>query len=246
MAYIKFVVLTSSRTGSTWLMDLLNMQTGVEAHGELFLRHGRLSPAIAGRADFRRFIEVYGTPGLKRVPRVFSYLSELYRPKLTIGFKLMYTHLRNYPEIVAYLTARRVRVVHLMRRNHIDVIVSEELARLTGKSHVKAGTTTNIPMVHLDPATLVDRIRSLSRKPGSARQLIRLSFCPVLEVTYEALLEADQEFLRICEFLEIPRPATQVQSKLAKRGIRSHRDSIVNYEEVRRILSPTPFSSMLR
>ena len=64
MPAAKFVVLTSSRTGSTWLIDLLNMQNSVDAHGELFLVERRLTPAIAGRDDFPRFIDVHGTPRL--------------------------------------------------------------------------------------------------------------------------------------------------------------------------------------
>jgi hypothetical protein len=227
-------------------MDLLNKQSGVEAHGELFLNRPRLSPAIADLADYRRFIEVYGTPGLTRVFRVFSYLTGLYRAPRTVGFKLMYTQLRKQPEILAYLAVRRVRVVHLVRHNHIDVIVSEELARLTGTSHAQAGTKSGLPMVFLDPATLVDRMRSRNRRPVAARHLIRLSTCPLLEVEYEKLLDGEQEFERICEFLNIPKPAIQVQSNLVRRGARSHRDSIINYDEVEQVLSSTPFSQMLR
>src|SRR5687768_11132775 len=134
MACVKFVVLTSARSGSTWLMDLLNKRSGMEAHGELFLGRPRLSPAIAGRADFPRFIEVHGVTGPMRLPYVFSYLNTLYRPPRTVGFKLMYGQLRKHPEILTYMMIRRLRVVHLIRRNHIDVIVSEEVAKLTGTS----------------------------------------------------------------------------------------------------------------
>ncbi len=246
MPYVKFVVLTSSRTGSTWLIDLLNMQPGVEAHGELFLRHRRSSPAIAGRADVHRFIEVHDTPGLTRVPRVFTYLNGLYGAPSTVGFKLMYTQLRDHLEMLAYFAIRRVRIVHLTRSNHLDVMVSEALARLTGTSHVSAGTQAEVPKVQLDAATLVDRIRGRSRRHGIARWLVRLTTCPVIEVTYEKLLNGEQEFGRIFRFLEISKPTIQLQSNLAKRGTRSHRESIANYDEVRQVLSSTQYASMLR
>jgi LPS sulfotransferase NodH len=246
MPYVKFVVLTSSRTGSTWLIDLLNMQPKVEAHGELFLEQPRSSPAMAGRADYRRFIEVHGVLGLARAARVFSYLTELYRGQSTIGFKLMYSQLRRHPEIFAFMAFRRLRVVHLTRRNHIDVIISEELAKVTGASHAQVGKKTDVPMVYLDPTTLVDRIRRRNRKPKQARCLIWLSACPSIEVTYEALLEEKQEFARILDFLGIACPTTQKQSNLVKRGARSHRDAIANYDEVSQVLKSTPFSNMLR
>ena len=246
MPHTNFVVLTSSRTGSTWLMDLLNKQLGVEACGELFLQDDRAKPAIADLADHPRFVEVYRTTHLMRVPKVFTYLNRLYQAPSKIGFKLMYTQLRAYPEILVYMAIRRVRVIHLLRRNHIDVIVSEELARVTGRSHDPNTTTGDVPMVYLDPATLVDRIRKRSKRPGEARFLIGLTACPVLEVTYEALLEGQEEFAHICAFLNIPRPATEVKSTLAKRGTRSHKDAIINYNEVKRVLSSTRFSKMLR
>jgi LPS sulfotransferase NodH len=246
MSHVNFVVLTSSRTGSTWLIDLLNMQPGVEAHGELFLKHGRLSPAIAGRTDYRRFVEVYGSAGITRVIKLFSYLNGLYRAPRTCGFKLMYTQLRAYPEILAYLAIRRVRIVHLTRCNHLDVIVSEELAKLTGISHAQVGTKAVAPMVSLDPATLVERMSRLRRMSAEARRLIRLSMCPCFEVTYEALLNGDQEFLPVLRFLGIAQPTAHLQSSLAKRGARSHRESISNYDQIRQVLHSTPFLSLLR
>jgi LPS sulfotransferase NodH len=245
MAQVKFVVLTSSRTGSTWLIDILNMQSGVEAHGELFLNQRRTTPAIAGRDDRPRYVDVHGSRGLSRAPRVVCYLNELYRSPHVVGFKLMYSQLRVHPEILAYLALRRVRIVHLVRLNHLDVIISEELAKNTGASHVRAGTNANLSPVNLDTRTLVRRIRRVSRAPGKARFLIRLSACPILEVSYEALLGGQEEFTRVCDFLQIS-CASALRSNLQKRGTGSHRDAIANYEEVRQTLSSTPFASLLR
>src|SRR5688572_22652128 len=108
MPFVRFVVLTTSRAGSTWLIELLNMQSGVKAHGELFLDRPRLTPAIADLADYPRFVELHGTPSWTRIPKVLSYLSALYRAQGTVGFKLMYSQLREHPEILVYLAARRV------------------------------------------------------------------------------------------------------------------------------------------
>lgn len=243
---VRFVVLTSSRTGSTWLIDLLNMVGNVEAHGELFLNRPRLSPAIAGRSDVERFIEIYGVPRLTRPLRVYSYLNRLYRTPSAVGFKLMYGQLGQYPEIICYLAFRRVRVVHLTRSNYLDVIVSEELAKLTGVSHAKAGASMGLPMVRLDASTLVDRLRRVGSKARYVRMLMRLSMCPMLEVTYEALVDGQREFERVLGFLELPMPMTQIESDLSKRGARTHQEAIANFDEIRQVLISTPFSAMLR
>lgn len=246
MSPAKFVVLTSSRSGSTWLVDVLNRQPGVDAHGELFLDERRSGTTIATRADIPRFIEVDGPVGRTRAQRVFAYLDELYRVPRIVGFKLMYGQLRRYPEVLAFLALRRVRVVHLVRHNHLDVIVSEELAKLTGTSHVAAGSNVDALKVHLDPGTLADRMYRRNRRPRQARCVLRLSTCRCLETSYEALLENEQEFARVINFLGIANPAPKPESSLAKRGGRSHRDAISNYDEVVRALSSTPFSGLLR
>lgn len=246
MRHVKFVVLTSSRTGSTWLVDLLNTQPGIETHGELFLKHGRLSPAIAGRADYCRFVDTYDNSSVWRVPRVFTYLNEFYRAPRTVGFKLMYSQLRRYPEILAYFAFRRVRIVHLVRLNLIDVIVSDELARLTGTSHVQTGKISGVPKVHVDAASLVDRVSKLSENTEVTGRLARLCMCPIIGVTYEALLDGEAEFTRILKFLDMPEPASRPKSVLTKRGSGSHRDSIENYDEIRQILMSTRFLQMLR
>ena len=242
----KFVVLTSSRTGSTWLIDLLNMQKSVDAHGELFLAEGRLTPAIAGREDFPRFIEVHGVPRLTRLPRLVCYLNQLYQTPRTVGFKLMYTQLRRYPEILAYFALRRIKIIHLTRLNQIDVIVSDELAKITGASHAQAGRDTGFPRVNLRVSSICGQIDRLCTRSRRAARLVKLSSCPSIEVHYESLLESETEFTRVLDFLEIARSADLVRSNLLKRGHRDHAEAIANYEEVRRDLASTPYSWMLR
>jgi LPS sulfotransferase NodH len=246
MPAANFVVLTSSRTGSTWLVDLLNRRAGLETHGELFLGHTRTSPAIAGRDDYPRFIEMHGRPGITRLPRVVSFLNGLYKAPRPVGFKLMYAQLRGYPEILGYVAVRRIHVVHLTRSNHIDVLVSEELARLTGRSHTRVGVSSDTPKIHLDPDTLIDRIENLRRKSETVRQLLRFTMCPSLEVTYEALIEDEKEFFRILDFLEVSGPVIQTLSSLVKRGVGAHRDAIANFAEIQNILKSTPYSHMVR
>lgn len=244
MPQVKFAVITSSRTGSTWLIDLLNLQPGVSAHGELFLGQPRLSPALAGRNDVPRFIETAAADQGMRVRKVFRYLDALYMSNAKTGFKLMYTQLRSYPEILAYFALRSVRIVHLLRANALDAVVSEELARLTGASHVRADEVRDVPQVVIDTTTLVDRLSSRRNASRKARVLVCLSRCPAIEVTYEKLVAQCGEFARVCEFLGVSH-VEGVASHLQKRGTGRHRDAIANYEEVRSVLRSSRFADML-
>jgi len=244
MAHVKFVVLTSSRTGSTWLMDLLSRQPSVCALGELFLDEPRTAPAITSLRDWPRFIEAGARAASLRPLAVFKYLSAVYGAGSVTGFKLMYTQLRAYPEMLAYFALRRVRIVHLIRYNVLDVVVSEELARITGSSHMRAGDRGEAPKVTLDTATLINRLDRRQRAGRTARTLIRLTACRSLEVSYERLLSETDEFSKICDFLTVPR-VVMVASQLEKRGTGLHRIAIANYDEVRTILRFTPYETML-
>ena len=228
-------------------MDLLNRHESTQGHQELFLPQRRLTPGIAGCNDYPRFIETHGAPPFVTRPlRVFSYLDGLYSRPGAIGFKLMYSQMRLYPEILLYLAIRRVRIVHLVRRNQLDVIVSDELAKITGASHIVAGQTAEIPMVSLNAATLVDRLARLEGNLARARRLIRWSTCQFIEVTYESLLESEQDHDRIRSFLGIRAGALTAQSNLVRRGARSHRDAIMNYDEVTTALTGTPYLPLLK
>jgi LPS sulfotransferase NodH len=245
MSSVHFVVLTTSRTGSTWLIDLLN-QIGVEAHGELFLRQSRTVPPLVGRADYKRFVDYYDGPRILRFSHVGRYLDGLYSRPGAVGFKLMYGQLRSFPQVGLYLYRRRIRVVHLIRANLLDAIVSEELARTTGVSHVRDIDDAPIPTVHLRTTDLVSRLDRRRRAAKIASKLLRTSSCPFVEVTYEGLLGDTSELKRIAVFLDVPVGAKMPQSSLAKRGSRKHHDAISNYSEVAAVLAGSHYSSMLR
>jgi len=225
-------------------MDLLSRQPGVCAYGELFLDEPRTSPAVASLGDRPRFIETVMRPTSVRPVAVFRYLAAVYASGDVTGFKLMYTQLRSYPEMLAYFALRRVRIVHLVRFNVLDVVVSEELARITGASHARTGDVGDVPKVTLDTGTLIDRLNRRQKASGVARVLIGLTSCRSLEVSYEQLLSETCQFSRLCDFLSVPGVLT-VESQLGKRGAGSHRKAIANYDEVRTTLESTPYETML-
>ena len=46
----------------------------------------------------------------------------------------MYSHAKETPATLAYLFARRVHVIHLVRANLLDILVSDDTARARGRS----------------------------------------------------------------------------------------------------------------
>lgn len=233
-----FIVLTTQRTGSSWLMDRLDSLPGTEGHMELFYHEPRREPARAGRNDYARFVESRGNHARGRRPfAVFRYLDGLYGRHAAAGFKLMYSQLREYPEVLAYIVLRRLPVVHLVRNNHLDVLVSEALAERTGRSHdtaSEAGRREDRQVqVTLDPGALVARIRRLSGKQRIMRGVLRLMPNPVHEVAYETLFEEPSRFEALCRFLKVDAAFGAQESRLVKRQRAPHSEVIANFGEVR-------------
>ena len=108
-----------------------------------------------------------------------------------------------------------------------------------------APRTAELPRVRIDTEALIDRLRGLEKRVGTARTVLRLSTCPFLEVTYESLVDGDREFHRVLEFLGVAPSAGLRNSTLVKRSARDHRESIANYDDVRKALAGTAFQELL-
>ena len=70
-----------------------------------------------------------------------AYLDEAFRPRDgidAVGFKLMDNQAAAIPSLPDVLRAQGVVVVHVVRRNSLDVVLSMELARLSGRWHARS------------------------------------------------------------------------------------------------------------
>lgn len=242
-----FIVLTTQRTGSSWLMDRLNNSPEVEGHMELFYLEPRREPPRAGCNDYPRFVESRSTHARGMRPAAtFRYLDELYSRRIAVGFKLMYSQLREYPEILPWLAWKRLPVVHLLRANHLDVVISERLANAVGTSHATVEErNAQAVRLRLDPADTVSRVRRLERKQRIMRRLLRLLPNPYMEITYETLLEGSGGFDALYRFLRINPEFMSANSRLVKRQRERHEDVIENWDDVRRAMLHAGYAALL-
>lgn len=242
-----FIVLTSNRSGSVWVMSTLNNLQYVTAQGELFLPRPRVSEKRwdSGFA-IPRFIEAK-SEGLPFRPfSVFSYLNDLYNTPGTVGFKLMYTQLRSYPEILAYLIRYRIRVVHLVRRNHLDVVLSYAVKEKIGQAHLLSGDSAPDDIqVSLDTKNLIKQLEWLQKKQNLARKLLRWCRLPHLEISYEDLLRDQSYYGQIWDFLAIKPKKQMSQSPLVRIRKGTHCEVISNYDNVKEVLSNSKFVDLL-
>ena len=243
----KFVVLTTNRSGSEWMMSTLNSFPNVFAHSELFLPRPQVSEG-KWNSDFAypRFVESKVKGPAIRPFSVFSYLNTFYSMPGKVGFKLMYKQLGLYPEILVYLLKYRVRVIHLMRQNHLDVMLSYAVKAKLGRSHLLVGQSAPDELrVQLDTRTLLRKLAWLQEQQNIARRLLKFFGLPHVEVIYEDLVRNHTLFLRIADFLSIDAEQQIPKSALTKIRKEGHRDVIRNYDEVKEVLVNSKFAGLL-
>lgn|SRR5574341_2095270 len=243
-----FVVLTTNRSGSEWIISTLNNFQGVSAHGELFLPRPRvLDKKWDSDFAYTRFIETKFERFTFRPFSVFSYLNKLYSTLGKVGFKLMYKQLGLYPEILAYLIRNRIYVIHLVRQNHLDVMLSYAVKAKIGQAHLLVGQSAPDELrVELDTKNLIRKFVWLQRQQNIARKLLVLCKLPHLEVVYEDLVrDQTHHFRLIGDFLSINSNEQMPQSPLTKIRRGTHRDIISNYDQVKKVLANSKFASLL-
>jgi len=244
----RFVILTKSRSGSKWLVELFDRHEGVDAYGELFAGPGAARDyGSSGVPYFDAYLE---NVRLRRIcPLLYhrvSYLSKLYASRLdaAIGFKLMYGHAAR--GLFEYFALRRVRVVHLIRGNVFDAVLSYEVAKARGLFGLRRGDIVPPVKVTLDPEGLRRRLEEHEFAIAQARCRIQRYRLPWLDVFYEELVSRREETMeRALRFLGVEPHVDDLRSSFAPVDDVPREDVIENLVDVRRVLSGTRFEWML-
>jgi hypothetical protein len=227
---------------------MLDSHPAARAYFELFDPGGKDPPDEHPPyfAEYAREHSVGRNP-LARARLCFAYLDEIYSPEPgldAVGFKLMYGQARRNAAVIAYLIARRVRIVHLVRSNLLDIVVSRETAGARGRfnsSEVDAAPVT----VSLDPPTVAARLTALDRHVRTVRRLIRMVRLPAIEVTYEHLAANPEGFGAILQFLGVDDANRPLSSDIRKINPFGKQETIANYDEIRAVLTGTRFARFL-
>jgi LPS sulfotransferase NodH len=246
---IAFVVFTSPRTGSSWLIDLLDSHPQIAAYAELFLPGDRSTPDY-GSLDLPRFeTTLEARRRITRIPSRLAYLRRVFARRDGVGaagFKLMYGHPEVHSGLLPYLGARRARVVHLVRENALEQVVSWETSVARGQFRAHSGEHVAELTVRVDTATLPERLAGSQLRVERARKTLRRYRLPSLEVTYERLRqEPARELGKITDLLGVEPRAWTPSSSLIVMNAQPWRSTVENAAEVDRTLAGTTFAWML-
>ena len=217
---------------------MLDSHPRVSCYGELLLPEGTGRHPVGAQdtVPLSDVLRERHRGSLARHLEGWRYLDRLYRGRAeSVGFKLMYAQVRAFPWLPAYLALRRVRVVHVVRRNKFDQVLSRIVARETNQYHVLPGEEVIEARVRVDVDDLLRQMEWEERKVEKFRRLLSLLPVPSLEVSYELLASGETGFETLLHFVGVA-PEGDLVSRLTRLGSRSYEERIENYEEVRKAL----------
>ena len=240
---VKFIILTTQRTGSTLLWKYLNGHPKIEGHGELFLpSHKSLDTyAMYKNQSYKRLFLHY----ISRKKNIEEYMNNLFDKKKQvecIGFKLMYSQL--FSELENWIINNHVSVIHLVRKNILKMIVSRITAKKRNLYHVNEGETIPTIRIKLNPKKLIKNIKRISYEVNIYRKIFH--GLPYIEITYENFVSNREKCSKdLSKFLGIDYIENLSIPSLTKINPESIEKLIINYEEIVKVMRGTKYEKYL-
>src|SRR4029450_12689990 len=167
---------------------MLESHPRVVAYSELFMHGGEGKPKWGQEQDLP-YWQTYAR-GKHRITKpywLWRYLGQAYRERPgidAVGFKLMYSQLTRISRpLMPALWLKRVRIIHLIRRNALDVVLSREAGAARGGTlHAREGNQVEQVRLNLDTDTLLRRMTLHERAIAGARVRFKRGGLPSTEV----------------------------------------------------------------
>ena len=249
---VKFVIISTSRTGSTFV------QTSLDSHSLIHCEH----EIFGASQNLTRFTLSDGST-VRSIDRSRKFLEEhfwhpVYSKKPVRGFKLFYYHGKDTDSCETVwdclLEDKSVKILHLKRQNLLWRLASHHIAYHTGLWNMRKLracrnfkdflNATLYRFREYEPVTLnAKECEENFQRQLNLQQKLREEFSnhEILELEYETILSNTQrEFERIQQFLGVPIEKLKAANiKLPKRSLR---ESISNYDALRKYFSGSPWS----
>jgi LPS sulfotransferase NodH len=217
--YVRFIILTRSRTGSNLLVSFLNGHPNIYSEGEIFARMNGQDPVA-------------------RLDAAFGRQPKHVRAK---GFKIFYYHPLDAPGSELWTRLESdfdLRVIHLTRRNILRTLVSRKIA---GVQDTWTATRFDAPQVEsrrvgFSVSELEAGFRETRLWEESADK--RFATHPLLHISYEDLVgDPGAAYRRLLQFLDAS--ARPPSTGLRRQNPEKLHALVENYDELKRAFAGT-------
>ncbi len=244
--YQKFIILSAPRSGTNYVLHLLASHPDIRAYGELFQPNFLIGNPRDTVFEQPLFFRLYRT--FRPWVPLFFLRRVIFRPYpahiRAVGFKIFYEHCRDGASRAVWPYLRHltdVKIVHILRDNLLENLVSRRIAELTG-DYLVIGDRPEPKHV---------RIRlSFGECLGYFRQAERwrkeyggyFSDHSVHTVRYEDLVRDPETVLAdLQRFLDVP--IRKLTADVRKQNTHPMASVIINYAGLRKKFSGTPYAA---
>lgn len=238
----KFIILTQPRTGSTFACHLLESHPHAYCYQELFSH-------VEGHSErFNTFLgnlrkEQVGFTSEDLPALVTAYLSAIHSlPGFrAIGFKLLLDQLVKYPSLADWIDAENVHIIHLIRDNPLEILLSKTRARQTNEWH-SSKDVAQCSSVLPSGQPLLNELEAIVQTDLDIQHFVRGRRHTTIH--YDDLVESPKDAL-LPSLLALGLGPAGLSSPTKKLNRLPLREAIENFEEVAETLTGTTFEALL-
>ncbi|HEX5151250.1 MAG TPA: Stf0 family sulfotransferase [Parafilimonas sp.] len=237
-----FFILTAPRSGSTVLVQTLDKHSQIFCAGELFHHSNKIYHpewhypfwGVKKKKGFSRlifstanYIKVY-LSGVSHIKKFYAGRDE----KDVRGFKLMISHVKDFPTVWKYLNGNDFKMIVLLRKNSFRAALSSFRGKQIGIFHTSEDLRLAEKKVEINAASLKKRVDELEE---IKTEILRLSEGKNRIIIWYEDFENRQPMLnKIFDFLSVEK--LNVSSELVKTSKADWREGVNNYQEVEDVM----------
>ena len=224
----KFILLSTQRSGTTFLSEYMMTHPEIKMGRELFKN------SSSGR-------NTDNNPYCKSNKSINNFLTEYYSTSIPVcGFKLMWNHFKQYPELQIYIEENKIDIIYMERTNLLKTVVSRLSARQ--QQHYHSNHSIKFKPIELAITDIYQELDILSKTLLEIHTFLdKKSY---LHINYEKFsTNHDKTLNKMQQYFDL----TPYKLKCPLQKINSDTlvDVIKNYNEVYSFLISTKYASCL-
>jgi len=237
----RIIILTTQRTGSTWLITLLNNYKNIQEFGEPFINNNYINNIYNlndERFEYYNYIKKNNLKNnFKNIKKYIQNLENYSESNITI-FKIMYSQIKKNIRLILLLFNKNTYIIHLKRENIYESIISSIYSEKTKTTHILNKENRKINRIFINKKLLKKRkfLIMIYRSFFSFFIYIFLSK-KTINIEYQELVKNKKNILmQIYKHIGMPIKIETLNDITNKILSNDYKEIIINYDEIKDLI----------